>query len=138
MGNTRGTEPTRVLENEGAGDGGGRPSGLSGSRRLRAATESPPQPESAGAEAAEEGASDLLNWIVDDLYDLVTGTSESEFKQLVAVYEENGLDHTKALLSALGDRGTELGLDILGAFSPACSCPGGKAGITPYNTPISA
>ena len=48
MGNARGTEPTRVLENEGAGDGGGRPSGLSGSRRLRAAMESPPQPESAG------------------------------------------------------------------------------------------
>ena len=44
----RGTEPTRVLNNEGAGDGGGRPSGLSGSRRLRAAMESPPQPESAG------------------------------------------------------------------------------------------
>lgn len=34
----------------------------------------------AGAEAAEEGASDLLNWIADDLYDLVTGTKESEFK----------------------------------------------------------
>ena len=34
----------------------------------------------AGAEAAEEGASDLLNWIADDLYDLVTETKESEFK----------------------------------------------------------
>lgn len=44
----RGTEPTRVLNNEGAGDGGGRPSGLSGTRRLRAAMESPPPPESAG------------------------------------------------------------------------------------------
>ena len=30
------------------------------------------------------------------------------------MYEENGLDHTKALLSALGDRGKELGLDTLG------------------------
>ena len=68
----------------------------------------------AGAEAAEEGTSDLLNWITDDLYDLVTGTKESEFKELVAAYEENGLDHTKALLSALGDRGKELGLDTLG------------------------
>ena len=28
--------------------------------------------------AAEEGTSDLLNWIIDELYDLVTGTKESE------------------------------------------------------------
>ena len=85
-------------------------------------------PASAAAEAAEEGASDLLNWIVDDLYDLVTGTSESEFKQLVAVYEENGPDHTKALLSALGDRGKELGLDILGGALSGLFLSGAKSG----------
>ncbi len=82
----------------------------------------------AGAEAAEEGASDLLNWIIDDLYDLATGTTESEFKQLVAVYEENGLDRTKALLSALGDRGKELGLDILGGFLSGLFLSGAKSG----------
>lgn len=82
----------------------------------------------AGAEAAEEGASDLLNWIADDLYDLVTGTEESEFKELVSVYEENGLDHTKALLSALGDRGKELGLDTLGGFLSGLFLSGGKSG----------
>ena len=82
----------------------------------------------AGAEAAEEGASDLLNWIADDLYDLVTETKESEFKQLVSVYEENGLDHTKALLSALGDRGKELGLDTLGGFLSGLFLSGGKSG----------
>ena len=74
--------------------------------------------------AAEEGASDRLNWIIDDLYDLATGTTESEFKQLVALYEENGLDHTKALISALGDRGKELGLDILGGLLSGLFCPG--------------
>ena len=82
----------------------------------------------AGAEAAEEGASDLLNWIADDLYDLVTETKESEFKELVAVYEENGLDHTKALLSALGDRGKELGLDTLGGFLSGLFLSGAKGG----------
>ena len=82
----------------------------------------------AGAEAAEEGASDLLNWIADDLYDLVTGTDESEFKQLVSAYEENGLDHTKALLSALGDRGKELGLDTLGGFLSGLFLSGAKSG----------
>ena len=82
----------------------------------------------AGAEAAEEGASDLLNWIIDDLYDLATGTTESEFKQLVAVYEENGLDRTKALLSTLGDRGKELGLDILGGALSGLFLSGAKGG----------
>ena len=82
----------------------------------------------AGAEAAEEGASDLLNWIIDDLYDLATGTTESEFKQLVAVYEENGLDRTKALISALGDRGKELGLDILGGLLSGLFLSGAKSG----------
>ena len=78
--------------------------------------------------AAEEGASDLLNWIIDDLYDLATGTTESEFEQLVAVYEENGLDRTKALISALGDRGKELGLDILGGFLSGLFLSGAKSG----------
>ena len=82
----------------------------------------------AGAEAAEEGTSDLLNWIIDGLYDLATGTKESEFKQLVAVYEENGLDRTKALLSALGDRGKELGLDVLGGFLSGLFLSGAKSG----------
>ena len=82
----------------------------------------------AGAEAAEEGVSDLLNWIVDDLYDLVTGTKESEFQALVAAYEENGLDRTKATLSALGDRGKELGLDTLGGFLSGLFLSGAKGG----------
>ena len=44
------------------------------------------------------------------------------------MYEENGLDHTKALLSALGDRGKELGLDILGGFLSGPFLSGGKSG----------
>ena len=43
-------------------------------------------------------------------------------------YEENGLDHTKALLSALGDRGKELGLDALGGFLSGLFLSGGKSG----------
>ncbi len=58
----------------------------------------------------------------------MTGTKESEFKELVAVYEENGLDHTKALLSALGDRGKELGLDTLGGFLSGLFLSGAKSG----------
>ena len=42
-------------------------------------------------------------------------------------YEENGLDHTKALLSALGDRGKELGLDTLGGFLSGLFLSGGKS-----------
>ena len=44
-------------------------------------------------------------------------------------YEENGLDHTKALLSALGDRGKELGLDTLGGgFLSGLFLSGAKSG----------
>ncbi len=78
--------------------------------------------------AAEEGTSDLLNWIIDELYDLVTGTKESEFKALVAAYEENGLNHTRAFFSALGDRGKELGLDTLGGFLSGLFLSGAKSG----------
>ena len=43
-------------------------------------------------------------------------------------YEENGLDYTKALLSALGDRGKELGLDTLGGFLSGLFLSGAKSG----------
>ena len=60
------------------------------------------------------------------------GTEESEFKQLVSVYEENlpddGSRHIKALLSALGDRGKELGLDILGGALSGLFLSGAKSG----------
>ncbi len=84
----------------------------------------------AGAEAAEEGAADLFNWIADDLYDLVTGTKESEFKQFVSAYEENGLDRKKVLLSAIGDRAKELGLDTLGGALSGLFLSGAKSGFT--------
>lgn len=83
----------------------------------------------AGAEAGEEGAADIFNWIADGLYDVVSGTKKSEFKRIVSAYEENGLDHNKAVLSAVGDRAKELGMDMLGGFLSGLFLSGAKSGI---------
>lgn len=66
-----------------------------------------------GAEGAEEGASDLINWIADDAYDVITGTDESEWKKRIYDLMADGKSESEAFGVALGERAAELGRDVL-------------------------
>ncbi len=81
----------------------------------------------AGAEGSEEGLSDAVNWAIDDLYDLVTGTRESEFQHMVSEYERQGSAHPT--LAAIGQRAKELGLDMLGGALSGLFLSGANAAL---------
>lgn len=78
------------------------------------------------SEGIEEGATDLVNWAYDDIYDLISGQSESEWKKMIAEYEEAGYGASEAFGKALGDRALQLGLDI-GAGMASGGIMGGGA-----------
>ena len=84
------------------------------------------------SEGSEEGLSDIINWVADDLYDVITGQTQSEWKRQIAEYMANGYDENTAFGMALGARFKELGLDMLGGalsggIMAGVSVVGGKA-----------
>lgn len=66
------------------------------------------------AEASEEGASDIINWTADELYDVLSGQSDSEWKRAIRAGEARGLSRIDAEREAFLGRIQELGLDMLG------------------------
>lgn len=66
------------------------------------------------AEASEEGASDLINWAAEYIYDAITGNNEAEWKQQVYDAIQNGADPNEAVLAAIQDNLVQLGTDMLG------------------------
>lgn len=79
------------------------------------------------AEGAEEGATDLINWAVDDLYDLISGQNMSEWKAAIAEYEKQGYSTATAVGKALGDRAIQLGTDIAAGAASGGVMGGGGA-----------
>lgn len=65
------------------------------------------------AEASEEGASDLINWAAEYIYDAITGNNEAEWKQQVYDAIQNGADPNDAVLAAIQDNLVQLGMDML-------------------------
>lgn len=65
------------------------------------------------AEASEEGASDLINWAAEYIYDAITGKNEAEWKQKVYDAIQNGADPNEAVLAAIQDNLVQLGTDML-------------------------
>lgn len=66
------------------------------------------------AEGAEEGLADLMNWTMDDMYDVLASQDQSEWKRMVAEYQNQGYTESQAFGLAIKDRMKELGLDIAG------------------------
>lgn len=87
------------------------------------------------SEGAEEGLSDIINWAADDLYDLFTGQSESEWKRMI---------REKGLSAAIKDRASEFALDVAGGALSGAVMAGASVGtsalrsapLTSYNTEI--
>jgi hypothetical protein len=79
------------------------------------------------SEGAEEGATDLINWAVDDLYDLISGQDMSEWKAATAEYEKQGYSTAAAVGKALGDRAVQLGTDIAAGAASGGVMGGGGA-----------
>lgn len=65
------------------------------------------------AEASEEGASDILNWAAEYIYDAITGGNEAEWKQKAYDAIRNGADPNDAVLAAIQDNLVQLGTDML-------------------------
>lgn len=66
------------------------------------------------AEASEEGAADLLNWAVGSIYDAISGMDESEYRQHIRQYVQQGMSTEEAARKAMQERYEELALDMLG------------------------
>ena len=81
------------------------------------------------AEGAQEGAEDVADWIADALI----ARDKNEFKQAYDDYKEQGLSDGKAVASVIGDKATELVMDMAGGYLSGFAGGGvemGKAGIT--------
>ena len=81
------------------------------------------------AEGSEEVGSDLINWIADDMYDLISGEDNSEFKRIVKAYMTQGYSESEATGMALADRAKEAGLDALGGAVSGGVMAGGAIAI---------
>lgn len=81
------------------------------------------------AEGSEEVGSDLINWIADDMYDLISGEDNSEFKRIVNAYMAQGYSESEATGMALADRAKEAGLDALGGAVSGGVMAGGAIAI---------
>lgn len=81
------------------------------------------------SEGAEEGVTDLINWTADDLYDLISGQSKSEWKAMIAEYEAMGYTSAEAFGKAVGDRMNQLGTDVLAGAVSGGIMGGAGAGI---------
>lgn len=70
------------------------------------------------AEGSEEGASDLINWYADGLYEAITHTGLSEWETMIReIQAENpGMSRETAIGIAFGRRCEELGLDLAGGM----------------------
>lgn len=66
------------------------------------------------AEGAEEGLADLMNWTMDDLYDVLTSQNESAWHRAIAEYQAQGYTESEAMGLAFKDRMKELGMDMAG------------------------
>jgi hypothetical protein len=85
-------------------------------------------------EGSEEGVSNAINWIADGLYDVITSQDQSEWKQMVSAYMEQGLSESEATGCAFADRARELGLDMLGGALSGGVLAGGSTGINNAGT----
>ena len=85
------------------------------------------------SEGAEEGTADILNWLIDDIADIITQTDESEFKRRVAELHAQGYDINEAAALALTERAEELGKDIEGGLVSGLLMAGGSSAINAYN-----
>lgn len=64
------------------------------------------------AEGLQEGAEDVADWIADALI----ARGKNEFKQAYDAYKEQGLSDGKAVASVIGDKATELVMDMAGGY----------------------
>lgn len=80
------------------------------------------------AEGSEEGASDLLNWALDEAYDFFSGQSDSEWKRMVRAYMDAGMSREEAEKAAVQDRLKEFSKDFaLGGLSGGLMAGGNLA-----------
>lgn len=77
----------------------------------------------------EESASDLVNWLADGLYDVISGQSESEWKQMIREYELAGYGANKAFSLAVADRAKNLMLSAAGGMLSGGIMSGAGAAI---------
>lgn len=66
------------------------------------------------SEGAEEGLSDVMNWAMDDFYDVLASQNESEWHRMIEEYQQQGYSQSEAMGLAIKDRMKELGMDIAG------------------------
>ena len=66
------------------------------------------------AEGSEEGASDLINFTADALYETLTHSGKSELESRIRALMEQGHTRPEATGIALGEKAEELGLSVLG------------------------
>ena len=81
------------------------------------------------SEGAEEGITDIINWFADDIYDVISGQSKSEWKAAIAEYEAMGYTSAEAFGKAVGDRMNQLGTDVLAGAVSGGIMGGAGAGI---------
>ena len=81
------------------------------------------------SEGAEEGASDVLNLVTDEIFDLLLGTDESEFKQRVQQHQAEGMDEKAAIREAWKDFGIDTALDVAGGALSGAGFGGGSVAI---------
>jgi len=79
------------------------------------------------AEGSEELNSDLLNWAVDAIYDVISGQNESEYKQQVRKYIQEGMSAKDAAQKVLQERFEEAALDTLGGALSGGIMSGGQS-----------
>jgi len=81
------------------------------------------------AEGSEEGASDLINFTADALYETLTHSGKSELETRIRELMERGHTRPEATGIALGQKAEELGLSVLGGALSGGIMAGGNVAL---------
>ena len=81
------------------------------------------------AEGSEEGASDLINFTADALYETLTHSGKSELETSIRELMEQGHTRPEAIGIALGRKAEELGLSVLGGALSGGVMAGGNVAL---------